>query len=867
MDSVMEMSDLFSERQRRKLFGTSVSRIKLWSIVAYGGFIGFVILILFTGILFAWYAKDLPRPDKVQRREGLSTVVLDRNGEKLYDIFEEANRIPAKWDEIPQYLKDATVAVEDKDFYRHQGLSTTGIMRGLLACVFLRRCQGGSTLTQQLVKNVLLSQERTLPRKMKEAVLAIQIERKYSKNDILLMYLNEAPYGGTAVGVKTAAEHYFDKPVKDLSLIQSAILAGLPQSPSYYSPFTGTEGAYKDRTAHVLRRMREEGFITPAQESEAKKQMDTITFAAGDASLRAPHFVAYIKELLIDRFGEKLVNAGGLTVTTTLDWKLQEASQLAVKEEVDKAKKLKVSNGAAVVLDPATGEILAMVGSKDYAATDSSGLKFNVVTQGLRQPGSTLKPIIYAAALTRGYTASSMLMDVETKYPSGDPSKPEYNPKNYDNKYRGPMQLRYALANSINTIAVKVAALDGVKDVLKLGYAMGLKTWEPTDENLKRVGLSLPLGGAEVTMMDMATAYGVFATGGKRMESVAILKVVDASGKTLYEYKPAAARDELEPEVSFIISSILSDNDARKEVFGLKSYLVIPGKTVAAKTGTTDDKRDNWTAGYTKNRVVVTWVGNNDNTPMSPTLASGVTGAAPIWNRIMREALKSMTDQPFDRPDNVIEMDIDAFGGGLPFENQPTRKEYFVKGTEPTGPAAIYQKLKISRKDSNKLANSVEVATGDYDEKLFIVLREDDPVSGDGKNRWQEGINAWIATADSKYKAPTETYSGGDSNQVVLQVKKPNDNERINNNNITVEATAISTADIERFEIFVDGSKVKEKSNEKSISESINVANGSHSIKVKAIDKRGTSAERELHVGINQDYAAPTSAPTPTPTP
>ncbi len=867
MDSVIEMSDLFSERQRRKLFGTSVSRIKLWSIVAYGGFIGFVVLILFTGILFAWYAKDLPRPDKVQRREGLSTVVLDRNGEKLYDIFEEANRIPAKWDEIPQYLKDATVAVEDKDFYRHQGLSTTGIMRGLLACVFLRRCQGGSTLTQQLVKNVLLSQERTLPRKMKEAVLAIQIERKYSKNDILLMYLNEAPYGGTAVGVKTAAEHYFDKPVKDLSLIQSAILAGLPQSPSYYSPFTGTEGAYKDRTAHVLRRMREEGFITPAQESEARKQMDTITFAAGDASLRAPHFVAYIKELLIDRFGEKLVNAGGLTVTTTLDWKLQEAAQLAVKEEVDKAKKLKVSNGAAVVLDPATGEILAMVGSKDYAATDSSGLKFNVVTQGLRQPGSTLKPIIYAAALTRGYTASSMLMDVETKYPSGDPAKPEYNPKNYDNKYRGPMQLRYALANSINTIAVKVAALDGVKDVLKLGYAMGLKTWEPTDENLKRVGLSLPLGGAEVTMMDMATAYGVLATGGKRMDSVAILKVVDTSGKTLYEYTPAAARDELEPEVSFIISSILSDNDARKEVFGFKSYLVIPGKTVAAKTGTTDDKRDNWTAGYTKNRVVVTWVGNNDNTPMSPTLASGVTGAAPIWNRIMREALKSMTDQPFDRPDNVIEMDIDAFGGGLPFENQPTRKEFFVKGTEPTGPAAIYQKLKISRKDTNKLANSVEVATGDYDEKLFIVLREDDPVSGDGKNRWQDGINAWIQTADSKYKAPTETYSGGDSNQVVLQVKKPNDNERINNNNITVEATAISTADIERFEIFVDGSKVKEKSNEKSISESINVPNGSHIIKVKAIDKRGTSAERELHVGINQDYAAPTSTPTPLPTP
>lgn len=863
MDFVIDMAQLFNERQRRKYFGASVSRMKLWSIVAYGGFIGLVVLLLFIGILFAWYAKDLPRPDKVQRREGLSTVVLDRNGEKLYDIFEEANRIPAKWEEVPQHLKDATVAVEDKDFYKHQGLSMTGIMRGMLMCVVLRRCQGGSTLTQQLVKNVLLSQERTLPRKMKEAVLATQIERKYSKNDILLMYLNEAPYGGTAVGVKTAAEHYFDKDVKDLSLVQSVVLAGLPQSPSYYSPFTGEEGAFKGRAQDVLRRMREDGYITPAQEGEAKKQLETITFASGDAGLRAPHFVAYIKELLIDRLGEKTVNAGGLTVTTTLDWKLQEAAQLAVKEEVEKAKKLKVSNGAAIVIDPQSGEILSMIGSKDYAATDSSGLKFNVVTQGLRQPGSTLKPMIYAAALTRGYTASSMLMDVETKYPSGDPAKPEYNPKNYDGKYRGPTQLRYALANSINTVAVKVAALDGVKDVLKLGYAMGLKTWEPTDANLKRVGLSLPLGGAEVTMLDMATAYGVFATQGKRMDSVAILKVTDASGKTLYEYKPAAARDELEPDVAFIISSILSDNDARKEVFGLKSYLYIAGKTVAAKTGTTDDKRDNWTAGYTKSRVVVTWVGNNDNTPMSPTLASGVTGAAPIWNRIMREAIKNIPDESFDRPEGVIEMDIDAFGGGLPFENQPTRKEFFIKGTEPTGPAAMYQKLKISRKDSNKLANSVEVATGDYDEKLFIVIREDDPVSGDGKNRWQDGIDAWIAAADSKYKAPSETYSGGDSNQVVLQVKKPNDNERIDNNNVTVEATAISTADIEKFEIYVDGNKVKEKSNEKSISETINIANGSHSIRVRVVDKRGTASDRELHVGINEAYVSPTPSPTP----
>lgn len=855
------MNQWFTERQRRRILGTRSARMRLISILALGGFVGLLLLVFGVGVLFAWYAKDLPRPDKVQRHEGLSTVVLDRNGEKLYDIFEEANRIPAKWEEIPQHLKDATVAIEDKDFYRHQGLSMPGIVRGMVACVALRRCQGGSTLTQQLIKNELLSQERTLPRKMKEAVLAVQVERKYSKNDILLMYLNAAPYGGTAVGVKTAAEHYFNKDVSALTLVESAILAGLPQSPSYYSPFTGDEHAYKARTQHVLRRMREDGYITPLEEAEAKKQLESVTFAAGDTGLRAPHFVSYVKELLIRRFGEKMINAGGLTVTTTLDWKLQEVAQKAVKEEVERDKKLKVTNGAAVVMDPRTGEILAMVGSKDYAATDSSGLKFNVVTQGLRQPGSTLKPVIYAAALTKGYTASSLFMDVETKYPSGDKDKPDYNPKNYDNKYRGPMQMRFALANSINTIAVKTAALVGVRDVLKLGYAMGLTTWEPTDATLKRVGLSLPLGGAEVKMIDMAVAYSVFANEGKRPDPVAILKVTDVNGKTIYDYKPTSFPQELERNVAFIISSILSDNDARKEVFGTRSHLVIAGKTVAAKTGTTDDKRDNWTAGYTPSRVVITWVGNNDNSPMSPTLASGVTGAAPIWNRIMREAIKDLPDEPFAQPEEVIELEVDAYGGGLPFEDQPRRKEFFIRGTEPTAPSPIYQKLKISRKDPSKLANEVEVATGDYEEKLFIVFREDDPVSGDGKNRWQEGIDAWIAGQDSKYKPPTEVYSG--SNGVVLQVRKPGDSQRIDSTSVEVEATAISTADIERFELFVDGSKVREIPNEKSIRETITVPSGSHIIRVKVTDKRGSSAERELKVGINQDYQAPSPPPTP----
>lgn len=859
------MYDVFLERQRRKYFGSPAARMKLWSMIAYGAFIGLIVIILCIGLLFAWYAKDLPRPDKVQRSTGLSTVIVDRNGQRLYDIFQEADRIPAKWEEIPQYLKDATVAVEDKEFYKHQGLSSTGILRGMLACIFLRRCQGGSTLTQQLVKNVLLSQERTLPRKMKEAVLAIQIERKYSKNDILLMYLNEAPYGGTAVGVKSAAQNYFNKDVKNLTLVESAVLAGFPQAPSFYSPFTGEAKAYIVRATHVLRRMREDGYITPIQEAAAVKQLDTLQFSEGNGALRAPHFVAYIKQLLIDKFGEKAVTAGGMKVTTTLDWTLQEKAQDIVKEEVDKIIKLKASNGAAVVVDPRSGEILAMVGSKDYAATDSSGFKFNVVTQGLRQPGSSIKPVLYAAALAKGYSASLELMDVDTKYPSGDPSKPEYNPKNYDGKFRGPVQMRYALANSINTIAVKTTALVGTRDVLKMAFDIGLPTLEPTSDNLKRLGLSMALGGGEVYMLDMARAYSVFATEGNRMDPVALLKVEDAKGKVVYEYKPTPPHPVLDPGVAFIMSSMLSDNDARKDVFGLKSYLYIPGYTVAVKTGTTDDKRDNWTAGYTKSRVVVAWVGNNDNSPMSPTLASGVTGAAPIWNRIIREAIKDLPDAPFDKPDNVIEVEIDAFGGGLPRDGYPTRKEFFVKGTEPTSQAAIYQSLKISRKDSNKLANAIEIATGDYDEKSYVVFREEDPVSSDGKNRWQEAIDAWIAgQGDGKYKPPTETYRG--SNQVVLTIKRPSDQAQIEGNYVTVEAEALSMNDIDKIEIFLDGEKIREKS-DKNIAENISIKDGIHTIKVKAIDKSGTSTEKEIHVGVNQPYATPTSVPSATATP
>lgn len=858
------MQRIFFERQLKRHFGSPRNRLRTLSTLAMIAFFCVLGAVVFVGLLFAWYAKDLPRPDKVNRVEGLSTVILDRTGEPVYDIYENQNRIPVQFTDIPKALKDATIAVEDKEFYKHKGLSTSGLVRAIVNIFVFRNLQGGSTLTQQLVKNALLSQEQTLPRKMKEAVLAIQIERKYSKDEILQMYLNEIPYGGTAAGVEAAAKYYFDKHVKELTVAECVILAGLPQAPSSYSPFGKDPKAYVARTIHVLRRMREDGYISAQQELDLKKEIEIVKFASGDTSLNAPHFVAYVKDLLIEKFGQKTVDAGGLRVTTTLDLKLQEQAQKIVKEEIDKVKALKVTNGAAVVIDPQTGEILSMVGSKDYMATESGGFMFNVATQGLRQPGSTMKPFSYAAALKKGYTASTTLLDVDTRYPSGDPTKPEYNPKNYDGKYRGPVQLRFALGNSINVVAVKVLALVGIKDVLRLATDMGMSTLAPTDENIKRFGLSLTLGGGEVTLLDITSAFGVFGTGGFRQEPIAILKVEDVKGKVLFEHKATQPRRVLTSDVAFIISNILSDNNARKEVFGEKSYLVIPGKSVAVKTGTTDDKRDNWTIGYTPSVVVGVWVGNNDNTPMNPALASGITGAAPIWNRIIKEALLTKKDEPFIKPDNVIEMDIDSYAGGTPVDDAK-RKEFFIKGTEPNGSASCYQDIKISKHDGNKLANAVEILKGEYETKKFVIWKEQDPVSGDGKNRWQAGIDEWVkGQGDSRLHPPTETYQGSDT--FALSIKEPSDGQTINDTNVKIIVKATSTNGISKIEVTAGGNT--RTVNSDTFSDTMSMADGSYrSIKAKATDSKGNTTESEIHIGINAPYATPAPTPTHTPIP
>jgi penicillin-binding protein 1C len=857
----------------RNSYKLHILKIKILSFLP-SAIIGSVALFfLISAFLFFWYSRDLPVPDKVQRREGFSTVIVDRNSKPIYDIYTDKNRIPVTLSDIPDVLKKATVAIEDKEFYKHQGFDLKGMLRAFFNILTLRGLQGGSTLTQQLVKNVLLSSERTLPRKIKEFVLAVQIERKYSKDEILQMYLNEAPYGGTMWGIESAAQGYFGKSVRDLTLTESVILAGLPQRPSYYSPFSGNPTAFKSRSEEVLRRMREDGYLSPDKEYEIKKDLSYIKFATPGANFVAPHFVFYVKKLLVEMLGESILGKGGLTITTTLDSDLQKKSETIVREELDKLKGLNVENGATLGINPQNGEILFYVGSKYYDAEeenqDFQG-KFDIVTQALRQPGSALKPIMYAASFSKGYTPATLLMDTETHFPGGE-GKPDYIPKNYDGKYRGPVQIRFALGNSINIPAVKMTAMVGIHEILKISYDMGLSTLAPNSENEKRLGLSLVLGGGEVRLIDLVQSYGVFATGGIKNDLVSILKVTDSSGKILYEYKKKSGKRVLNEDISYLISNILSDNKAREEIFGPRSYLVIPEHTVAVKTGTTDDKKDNWTIGYTNEAVVGVWVGNNDNSPMNPRLSSGATGAAPIWNRLMREALKGKSDEPFKIPDNILSIEIDAFSGGLPVSGKPTRIEYFIKGSEPTSVSSIYQKLKLSKKENGKLANQVEIAQGNYDEKDFVVFKEEDPTSRDEKNLWQEGIDKWLETqSDPAYHSPKET-SKTDENSVVIRIKKPQDKEKIDSNDIEILADAKALREIKKIELYADDN-LKKSVDGNILNETIHLDTGVHKIKIKAYDSENHTGESEVTIGVKTS-AEPTLTPSPssimtvTPTP
>lgn len=611
---------------------------------------------------------SLPNPSFLTLRDiAATTKIYDRNGKLLYEIYADENRTPIKFSVIPEVIKQATIAIEDNEFLTHQGVSLKGSFRALIHNLSTDSVEGGSTITQQLVRSALLTPERTLSRKIKEVILSVWAEHVFTKEQILEMYLNQVPYGGTAWGIEAAAETYFGKGVAKLDLAEAAFLTGLPAAPSRYSPYGTHPQLAKIRQEEVLKRMSDLGFIKENQATEAKNEQ--LNIRRPTIPIAAPHFVMYVKEILEQQYGPRLVERGGLRITTSLDLNVQEMAQKAVSLQLEDLKSLNVGNGAALITNPQTGEILAMIGSKDYFDRENSG---NVnLTTALRQPGSSIKVVNYAAALSAGFTAASILDDSPISFKFA--GSPTYSPVNYDGQYHGKIPLRIALASSYNIPAVKVLATIGVSKMIEQGKLMGIESWNEEE----RFGLSLTLGAGEVTMLDMAKVYTTLATGGIRHSLTPILKITNWRGEDLSSPTFQDSTRATSEEIAFILSSILSDNNARSPAFGPNSSLVIPGKTVAVKTGTSDSKRDNWTIGYTSDYVTVVWVGNNDNTPMNPSLTSGVTGAAPIWNEIMTNLLKDKPDKPFLPTKNIIS--LPCFG----------KTEYFIAGTEPKGGCPI----------------------------------------------------------------------------------------------------------------------------------------------------------------------------------
>jgi 1A family penicillin-binding protein len=851
------------KRLRRHADYSGFKKIKIFSSLSSVAFYGLLVFVLVIIALVIYFFTQIPSPDALTTRDvAQATEIFDRNGQLLYNIYADENRTPIKLQDIPDSVKKATVAIEDKNFYTHQGFDITGILRSFVNLIIHREVEGGgSTLTQQLVKNALLTSDQSFVRKIKELILAVEVEHTYTKDQILEMYLNEVPYGGTSYGIQAASNLYFGKDAKDLDLAQSALLAGLPQLPSVYSPYGTHPELAKVRQKEVLNAMVAQKYITQQQADAAAGEQLTFRTTQNQIGFKAPHFVLFVKQKLIEQFGDKMVEKGGLKVTTTLDYSLQEKAQQIVHDQVGKLKDYKVGNGGAVVMDPKTGQILTMIGSKDYFAESepancTSGVdcvfegNYNI-TVNPRQPGSSTKPITYSAALEKGYTAASVLEDVKTQFPGGA-GQNDYSPVNYDGQFRGPVQVRYALGNSLNIPAVKMLADVGVKNVMDLAFRMGISTWEPTDDNVSQVGLSLVLGGREVNLLDLTTAYSVFADQGMKHDPVSILKVTDGNGKVLFEDHTSDGVRVLDPGISYVISNILADNGARSLAFGTNSVLVIPGKTVSVKTGTTDQKRDNWAVGYTPSYVVGVWVGNNDNEVMNPAIASGITGASPIWAEIMKTALSGKPDEPYQRPDNVSQVDIDGLMGGQPKDGSPTRKEFFIKGTEPNSVSSAYQHVKVCKTNVHRQANDGEDAQ-DVD---GIILQENDPT---GANKWQEGIDQWVLNAaNARFIGVVKGcngipgFSGGGSTGGVVSIANIPNGANVPRV-FDVLAGTNSPNGIKQIQWQVDGAN---KSTQTSQPFALHVEfpqgdKGSHTITVTLTDNNGQTFSSSIGVTVN----------------
>lgn len=743
---------------------------------------------------FIYFSKDIPSPEKIVKRSvWQSTKIFDRSGSRLlYEIHGEEKRTIVSLGDISKNLINATVATEDKNFYKHHGVDFAGIIRALYTDVRnMKTTQGGSTITQQLIKNSLLTSERTVARKIKEIILAIETEQKFTKDQILEMYLNQIPYGSNAYGAEAAAQTFFGKSAKDLDIPESALLAALPKATTYYSPYGTHQDQLILKYKFIIDQMREGGYIT---EQEAKEANDVDILKRVKPfveSIQAPHFVMYVKERLVDEFGEEKVEKGGLKVYTSLNYDMQLIAEDAIKKAAEEnLAKYDAQNAALVAINPRNGEILSMVGSKDYFNIKEDG-NVNVAISD-RQPGSSFKPFVYATAFKKGYTPDTILFDAETNF-GKDGSGKEYKPNNYNMKFSGPVTIRQALARSLNIPAVKALYLSGMKESVETAHDLGITTLN----NPGRYGLSLVLGTGEVKLIDMVSAYGVFANDGIRNAPISILKIEDADGKILKEASQSPKR-VLDEEIARNINSILSDNEARAETFGPASKLYIKDRPVAAKSGTTSGYNDAWTIGYTPSLASGVWTGNNSGKEMKRG-ADGSKVAAPIWNDFMARVLALDPVEKFPIPQKIET--------GKPILDGKAENEVIVKIDK-----ACQDKLASELTPESQIEERTYIEIHD----ILYYVRKDDPRGNPPENpeddpqfgNWEDAAQAWAKEnmADKIASiAPTEICNArSKDNMPSVKILNPENDAIISQNKIKIEAEAFANLGIEQVEFYFD---------------------------------------------------------------
>jgi 1A family penicillin-binding protein len=802
-------------------------------------------------ITYFWIASQLPSAETLRARtfQFATTQILDKNGNLLWEIIDPTGgrRTSVPIDQISPNLIKATIATEDRFFYLNVGVDPIAIVRAVYYNLSEGEIvSGASTITQQLARNVLLTQqertEQSLSRKVKEAVLAVEINRRYTKDQILEIYLNQIYYGNLAYGIEAASQTYFGKSTGELSLPEAALLAGLPQSPAVHDPYINPDGA-KARQQDVLRLMVKANYINLAQAEAAR--LTNLEFRELNLAFEAPHFVSFVRQELERIVPPEYIYQAGLQIQTTLDPRLQAIAEAEIRNQINALADRNVTNGALIAMDPTTGHILAMVGSKDFR-DDSIDGQINMAVSP-RQPGSTMKPLTYLATFEQlAWTPSTLIMDIPVEYPDGAGNV--YKPINYDEKFHGPASLRIALANSYNIPSVKAQLAIGTAALKEMAARLGITTLTRND-----YGLSLTLGSGEIPLIEMTGAFQAMANGGRLVPPTTILQITDSFGRLIQPARPQP-RQVLREEHAYLITHILSDNEARSSAFGPNSYLHL-SRPAAAKTGTTNDFRDNWTMGYTPEIVTGVWIGNTDRTPMID--VSGLSGAGPIWHNFMERAHEGLPVRDFVRPPTIIELEVCADSGTLPSEVCPERrKEVFFKEQPPLGPEHdIHQSIAI---DLNTGLRANEFCRGNIEERYYRVYPPE----------------AWEWAIEHGFEQPPEQYCP--STNIVSKIIQPLDGSTVRGAT-TVEGAAVA-ANFSHFQIeFGQGTDpqsfvlIQEPTNrliEQGVLgtfDTTRVENGPYTLRLLVFDQTGGVIESRVRVLVDNPIIPPTPTPTEIP--